>query len=73
MSFAGRGERNQAGTGIAILAHADLVDGLGQDEGVEQFEQFEQGASAVGCGAVGNLANDDVLIETVEFAHAGGQ
>ena len=42
----------------------------GRMSGVEQFEQFEQGASAVGCGAVGDLADDDVLIETVELAHA---
>jgi hypothetical protein len=73
LRFAGGGERNQAGAGAAILAHADFVDGFGQDEGVEQFEQFEQRASAVGCGAVGDLADDDVLIETVELAHARGQ
>src|SRR5208282_3710031 len=70
LSFAGGGQRDQAGTGALVLAHADLVNGLGQDVGVEQFEQFEQGASAVGRGAVGDLANDDVLIETVELAHA---
>src|SRR5208282_730288 len=40
---------------------------------IEQFEQFEQSASAIGCGAVGDLANDDVLIKTIELAHAGGQ
>ena len=73
LSFAGGGERDQAGTGAAVLAHADLVKGLGQDVGIEQFEQFEQGASAVGRGAESDLANDDVLIEAVELAHAGGQ
>ena len=45
----------------------------GRMRDIEQFQQFEQGASAVGCGAVSDLANDDVLVETVELAHAGGQ
>ena len=49
LRFAGGGQRDQAGTGALVLAHADLVDGLGQDVGVEQFEQFEQGASRSGA------------------------
>ena len=73
LSFPGGSKGDQTGTGATVLAHADLIDGLGQDEGVEQFEQFEQGAAAVGRGAVGNLANDDVLIETIELAHARGE
>src|ERR1039458_6361539 len=73
MRFAAGSQRDDTGAGAAVLAHADFVERLGQNQEIKQFQQFEQRAPAIGRGPVSDLAYDDILVKTIELAHARGQ
>src|SRR5262252_6842639 len=56
-----------------IAAHADLIDSLRNDQGVQNVEQLEKCATSVRCCSVGDLPDDDVVVKPVKFGQASGQ
>ena len=56
-----------------IATHTDFVNGLRENEWVEQVQQLEQRATAIVSGAIGDLAHHDVVIKTVPFLQATGK
>ena len=68
MALARHGD--QRGTSGQVSAHADFVYGFRQDNRIQNFRQLKKRAATIGCGAISDLPDHDVVIKAVPFRQA---
>ena len=73
LGFSGFRHDHQRGDRGAIAAHANFINGLGQDEGIKNLQEFQQRTPTIMGRAVGNLTHHHVMIKAVPLGQTQRQ